>query len=94
MAQAAARHILVKTEKEALDLKTQIDTGADFGALAKKHSSCPSGKSGGDLGTFKPGQMVREFDTVVFGDLPVNETSAPVKTQFGYHLIQVTKRMA
>lgn len=93
MPKAAARHILVKTEKEAKDLKTQIDGGADFGALAKKHSSCPSGKSGGDLGVFDKGAMVPEFDKVIFGTLPINETSTPVKTQFGYHLIQVTKRL-
>jgi peptidyl-prolyl cis-trans isomerase C len=93
MPKAAARHILVKTEKEANDLKSQIDGGADFAALAKKHSSCPSGKSGGDLGVFDKGDMVPEFDKVVFGALAINETSKPVKTQFGFHLIQVTKRM-
>lgn len=93
MPRAAARHILVPSEKEALSLKQQIDSGTDFASLAKKHSSCPSGKQGGDLGTFSMGDMVPEFDTVVFGDLPVNQTSAPVKTQFGWHLIQVTKRL-
>lgn len=94
MAQAAARHILVGTEKEALDLKGQIASGADFGDLAKQHSKCPSGKQGGSLGRFKKGDMVREFDSVVFGDLPVGEVSDPVKTQFGYHLIQVEQRFA
>jgi len=93
MPQASARHILVKTESEALDLKKQIDGGADFASLAKKHSQCPSGRSGGDLGTFSKGEMVPEFETVVFGKLPINETSAPVKTQFGFHLIQVTRRL-
>ncbi|MBL0928402.1 MAG: peptidylprolyl isomerase [Phycisphaerales bacterium] len=91
---AAARHILVKTEQQARDLKTQIDEqGADFAALAKKHSSCPSGRSGGDLGVFGKGDMVPEFDRVVFSDLALGKTSDPVKTQFGYHLIQVTKRI-
>lgn len=94
MPKASARHILVQTEKQASDLKRQIDQGADFTALAKQHSTCPSGKSGGSLGTFSRGEMVREFDAVVFGDLPVGKVSEPVKTQFGYHLIQVSQRMA
>ena len=91
MASATARHILVKTEAECLDLKSQIDGGADFGALAKQHSQCPSGQQGGDLGSFGPGQMVAEFDQVVFS-APVNEVQGPVKTQFGYHLLEVTSR--
>lgn len=93
MPRASARHILVKTKEEALTIKTEIEGGADFSALAKKHSSCPSGKGGGDLGVFSKGDMVPEFDRVVFGDLPLNAVSEPVKTQFGYHLIQVTKRL-
>lgn len=91
MAKAQARHILVKTEEECIDLKQQIADGADFAELAKKHSSCPSGKSGGALGEFGPGQMVKEFDTVVFND-EVNVVHGPVKTQFGYHLLEVTSR--
>lgn len=91
--QASARHILVDTEQEALDLKSQIEGGADFGDLAKSHSKCPSGKQGGSLGQFGRGAMVAEFDEVVFSDLPVGDVSSPVKTQFGYHLIQVEKRM-
>lgn len=95
MPRAQARHILVKTEEQARDLKTQIESGAaTFEDLAKKHSSCPSGRSGGDLGTFGKGDMVREFDTVVFGELPIGQISDPVKTQFGYHLIKVTARHA
>lgn len=94
MARAAARHILVKTEQQARDLKTQIDSGqAKFEDVAKKHSTCPSGKSGGALGTFGKGQMVREFEEVVFGDLPIGKVSEPVKTQFGFHLIEVTSRV-
>jgi peptidyl-prolyl cis-trans isomerase C len=88
---AEARHILVKTEKECNDLKTQIANGADFGELAKKHSQCPSGRQGGALGSFGPGQMVAEFDKVVFS-APVGTVQGPVKTQFGYHLLEVTKR--
>jgi len=93
MARAVARHILVPTEKDALDLKDQIANGSDFGDLAKQHSKCPSGASGGSLGEFGEGQMVPEFDAVVFGDLPIGEVSDPVKTQFGYHLLQVEKRI-
>ena len=63
---AAALHILVKEEKLALDLLEQLKNGADFGKLAKKHSICPSGKRGGDLGEFRQGQMVPAFDKVVF----------------------------
>lgn len=94
MARATASHILVKTEQEARDLKTQIEGGTSFADLAKKHSQCPSGKGGGALGTFGRGDMVPEFDKVVFGDLPVGQVSDPVKTQFGYHLIQVQNRTA
>jgi peptidyl-prolyl cis-trans isomerase C len=91
MAQAAARHILVATEADCADLKKQIAEGADFAELAKAHSTCPSGAEGGALGTFSPGQMVREFDEVVFS-APVGEVQGPVKTQFGFHLVEVTHR--
>ncbi len=91
MARAKARHILVKDEKTCLDLKTQIEQGANFADLAKKHSLCPSGKSGGDLGEFSRGQMVREFDEVVFSQ-EIGKTHGPVKTQFGYHLIWIDSR--
>ena len=91
MAQAAARHILVATEADCADLKKQITEGADFAELAKAHSTCPSGAEGGALGTFGPGQMVREFDEVVFS-APVGEVQGPVKTQFGFHLVEVTHR--
>jgi peptidyl-prolyl cis-trans isomerase C len=74
-------------------LKTEIQAGGDFAALAKQHSQCPSGKQGGDLGQFGPGQMVKEFDAVVFS-APIGEVQGPVKTQFGYHLIEITQRTA
>ena len=93
MSTAQARHILVATEQEAKNLKQQIEAGdANFADLAKAHSKCPSGKEGGDLGTFRKGQMVPEFDKVVFGDLPVGKVSEPVKTQFGYHILEVQSR--
>ena len=91
MPQASARHILVSTEQECLDLKTKLENGADFESLAKQHSSCPSGKDGGALGTFGPGQMVKEFDTVVFNE-EIGKVHGPVKTQFGYHLLEITSR--
>ena len=91
MAKARARHILVSTLQACEDLKTQIEGGQDFGALAAKHSSCPSGKQGGDLGEFGPGVMVKEFDDVVFSG-EVGKVHGPVKTQFGYHLLEITSR--
>lgn len=91
MTQATARHILVDSEQKCLDLKTQIEGGADFAELAKANSSCPSGKEGGALGTFGRGMMVPEFDEVVFS-ADVNTVQGPVKTQFGYHLLEVTSR--
>lgn len=91
MPKASARHILVPTEQQCNDLKQQISDGKDFAVLAAQHSQCPSGKSGGDLGEFSPGMMVKEFDEVVFS-APVNEVQGPVKTQFGYHLVEVTSR--
>jgi peptidyl-prolyl cis-trans isomerase C len=89
---AKARHILVKTKEACDDLKTQIENGGDFADLARQHSQCPSGKQGGDLGEFRPGQMVPEFDRVVFS-CPVGEVQGPVKTQFGWHLVEVTNRV-
>ncbi len=91
MSRASARHILVDSETQCSTLKQQISDGADFADLAKQHSSCPSGKQGGELGEFGPGQMVPEFDKVVFS-APVGEVQGPVKTQFGYHLLEVTAR--
>jgi peptidyl-prolyl cis-trans isomerase C len=91
MAKASARHILVPSEAECAKLKKDIEGGASFADLAKKHSKCPSGREGGNLGEFGPGQMVPEFDKVVFS-AEVGKVQGPVKTQFGYHLIEVTKR--
>ena len=91
MATARARHILVDTQEKCESLKTEIEGGADFGDLARQHSSCPSGRNGGDLGSFGRGQMVPEFDQVVFS-APVNTVQGPVQTQFGYHLLEVTER--
>jgi len=91
MPTASARHILVPDEATCLSLKDEIQGGADFGEVAKQHSQCPSGARGGDLGTFSQGQMVPEFDKVVFND-ELNVVHGPVQTQFGYHLLEVTAR--
>ena len=91
MAKATARHILVASQEVCEQLKTEIQAGGEFAALAKQHSTCPSGQKGGDLGQFGPGQMVKEFDAVVFS-APIGEVQGPVKTQFGYHLIEITQR--
>ena len=88
---AAARHILVSDEATCTQWKKDLEAGADFAAVAREHSTCPSARRGGDLGEFAPGEMVREFDTVVFS-APLYVVQGPVKTQFGYHLIEVTRR--
>ena len=91
MIKATARHILVSTEEVCQSIKTEIEGGKDFADAAKEHSTCPSGKTGGDLGEFSPGQMVREFDDVVFKS-EIGKIHGPVKTQFGFHLIEITGR--
>jgi len=88
MARAKARHILVSSEEICKETKKDIENGQDFSQLAQDLSQCPSGKSGGDLGYFHRGQMVPEFDKVVF-EAEVGKVYGPVKTQFGYHLIIV-----
>ncbi len=91
MARASARHILVPSETDCNNLKNLIEGGEDFAEIAKVHSKCPSGQQGGALGEFSPGQMVKEFDEVVFSG-EVGKVHGPVKTQFGYHLIEITDR--
>lgn len=86
-----ASHILVDTKTQAQDIKTQIDNGASFESMAKKHSKCPSKDQGGDLGYFERGQMVPEFEDAAF-NLPIGKVSEPVKTQFGWHIIKVTDK--
>ena len=72
-------------------MKDEIAGGADFADVAREHSTCPSGQRGGELGEFGPGMMVKEFDAVVFS-ADLNTVQGPVKTQFGYHLLEVTAR--
>ena len=94
MATATARHILVKSQEECQKIIDKLKAGeADFETTAAECSACPSGKRGGDLGEFSQGMMVPEFDEVVFnGKLGLHDT--PVKTQFGYHVIETTSNDA
>jgi peptidyl-prolyl cis-trans isomerase C len=87
--QVRASHILVDTREQADLLHAQITEGADFAQLAQANSRCPSGKQGGDLGQFGPGQMVQPFEQVTYAT-PVGAVSDPVQTQFGWHLIKRT----
>lgn len=90
MSTVTAKHILVDHEHEAQDLLTKITKNeSTFEEMAQKFSKCPSGKSGGDLGEFGKGQMVAPFEDAAFG-LEIGKVSAPVRTQFGYHLIYRT----
>jgi len=91
MAKATARHILLNSEKLAKKLKKEIiKKEITFEKAAKKFSKCPSAKSGGNLGTFEKGEMVKEFDNVIFTkDAQLNRTIGPVKTEFGFHLIEI-----
>ena len=90
-----ARHILVKTKEEAEAIIKQLDGGADFQKLANEHTTDPSGKtSGGDLGYFAPGQMVPEFETAAFALEIGKYTTAPVQSQFGWHIIMVEDKRA
>ncbi len=91
--QVQASHILVETEEEAKNIKSEIEGGLGFEEAATKYSSCPSKEKGGDLGFFQKGQMVPEFETAAF-ELEENVVSEPVQTQFGYHLIKKTGHQA
>jgi peptidyl-prolyl cis-trans isomerase C len=90
-AQARASHILVKTEDQANQILKRLSEGEEFDKVARRFSSCPSGKNGGDLGWFGKGQMVPEFEKAVFEN-DAGKVIGPVKTQFGYHIIKVTGR--
>lgn len=88
---AQARHILLKTAEQAQALKQRIANGEAFDVLAKQHSICPSAKRGGDLGEVRPGQMVSVIDQVIFKK-PLRVVHGPIKSKFGYHLVQVFYR--
>ena len=84
-----ASHILVEKQSQAIKVQEELKAGANFSELARKYSTCPSGKRGGDLGQFGRGQMIKEFEVVAFALKP-GQDSDPVKTKFGYHLIKRT----
>jgi parvulin-like peptidyl-prolyl isomerase len=86
-AKAHARHILLEHEYEANDILAKLRAGDSFEDLARIFSKCPSSLQGGDLGSFKRGRMVEAFDEAVFAMKPA-EISPPVRTRFGYHIIQ------
>ena len=87
-----ASHILVETEEKALEIAAQINAGEiSFEDAAKANSTCPSGQQGGELGDFGHGQMVPEFEQACDA-LEVGEMSAPVQTQFGWHLVKLNKK--
>jgi len=86
-----AKHILVETKEAAQDILDELKEGASFDALAKKHSKCPSGADGGNLGWFEKGRMVKEFEDAAF-NLEKDQISEPVKTQFGWYIIKVVDK--
>jgi len=89
-----AQHILVKTEDEAKSVIAELDKGADFGELAKKYSTDPSARSGGDLGYFGHDDMVPAFADTAFALAKGQYSKTPVKTEFGWHVIKVEDRRA
>lgn len=91
MAVANARTIMVSTLEECQVLKDRIDAGEDFAAMAKQYSKCPSGRDGGDIGNFRPGQMIKEIDEVAFC-AEVGKTHGPITTQNGFYLLQILER--
>lgn len=87
-----ASHILVDSEEKANDILEKIKSDKiSFEEAAKQYSECPSGKNGGDLGFFKKGVMVREFEDIAFS-IDLGEISKPIQTQFGWHLIKVVEK--
>lgn len=89
MGQVRASHILVPTKVQITGIETCVKNGENFAELARANSTCPSKANGGDLGVFTRGMMVEPFENVAF-NLNIGEVSAPVQTQFGWHLIQRT----
>ncbi len=88
----AASHILVDDLEKAQEIKAKLDAGESFSQLALEYSSCPSKENGGALGLFERGRMVPEFEEVAF-ELALEEISEPVKSQFGYHIIQLDNKV-
>ena len=92
MSTAIVRHILVKDLALAETLKQKLKDGADFAKLARQYSTCNSAKRGGELGEVKKGQLVPVIDKLVFS-APEGILQGPVKSKFGYHLLEVKFRM-
>jgi parvulin-like peptidyl-prolyl isomerase len=90
MSKIRASHILCKTQPEAIEIVEMLNSGESFEQLAKERSLCPSGKRGGDLGSFGRGMMVKKFEQSAYNLKNGETTGAPVKTQFGYHIIKRT----
>ena len=91
-ATVSAKHILVASEEKCNEILASINSGEKvFEVAAQENSTCPSGQKGGDLGEFGKGQMVKEFEEAAFA-AEIGQVVGPVKTQFGYHLIQVTEK--
>ncbi len=84
-----ASHILVDTKEQADALEKKLENGISFEYLAQKYSKCPSGQEGGDLGFFRRGKMVKEFEDAAFSMEP-GEVSHPFQSQFGWHILKVT----
>ena len=92
ISQVSAKHILVDTKEEAIDIKSKIDSNTiTFEDAAKQFSKCPSGQKGGDLGYFGRGMMVKPFEDASF-EADVNKVTDPIQTQFGWHLIKVVDK--
>ncbi len=85
-----AAHILLDSEERAVELKAEIEAGADFGDMAREHSTGPSGPNGGDLGWFSKGMMVPEFENAVLA-MEAGDVAGPVQSQFGWHLIKLNE---
>lgn len=94
-ATARAHHVLVESESVALELLKKLTFGADIRELAAQHSSCPSKDNGGDLGVFRPGDMVEGFDALIFDETsPIGVPLGPVRTPFGFHVVIIDGRTA
>lgn len=86
-----AKHILVDKQSQAEEIIEKINSGARFEEMAKKFSTCPSRKKGGNLGEFGRGAMVKEFEKAAFALQKGQMTQIPIKTKFGYHIIKRTR---
>jgi len=87
--EANASHILVKTREEAISIIEKLNKQSIFSELARIHSTGPSGKNGGELGWFAPGQMVKGFENATFALKKGETTQEPVETKFGFHIIKL-----